>query len=138
VRRSRRLLAASLLPLVGIGAPATAWAAFTARASGTASATTLTLQAPATAGVTFTCPSNNANNSIGGVSITGWTAVTGATSYVILLTTPAGPTVTTTATGSSPQSLMVDRFPNKGTWTLTIVARVGTWTGPALSRSAVC
>lgn len=137
MRLSRRLLAASLLLLVGIGAPAAAWAAFTAKASGTASAATLTLKAPATAAVTFTCPSN-ANNSIGGVSITGWAAVTGATSYVILLTTPAGPTATTTATGSSPQSLMVDRFPNHGTWTMTIVARVGTWTGPALSRSTIC
>jgi hypothetical protein len=133
----RRLLAASLLLLVGIGAPAAAWAAFTAKASGTARAATLTLQAPANAAATFTCPAN-ANKTIGGVSITGWDAVTGATSYVITLTTPAGPTATTTATGSSQQSLTVDRFPNHGTWTMTIVARVGTWTGPALSRSAVC
>ena len=133
----RRLLAASLLLLVGVGAPAAAWAAFTAKASGTARAATLTLQAPTNAAVTFTCPAN-ANKSVGTVSLTGWDEVTGATSYVITLATPAGPTATTTATGSSAQSLMVDRFPNHGTWTVTIVARVGTWTGPALSRSAVC
>jgi len=94
----------------------------------------LTLQAPANAAVTFTCPAN-ANKSTVTVSITGWDEVTGATSYVITLVTPAGPTATTTATGSSPQSLTVDRFPNHGTWTVTIMARVGTWTGPALSRS---
>ena len=137
MRLSRRLLAASLLLLVGMGAPVAAWAAFTAKASGTARAATLTLQAPANAGVTFTCPKNK-NKSTGGVSITGWAEVTGATSYVITLTTPAGPTATTTATDSSPQSLMVDSYPNSGTWTLTIVARVGGWTGPALSRTTDC
>lgn len=137
-RAVRRLLAASLLLVVAVGAPAAAWAAFSAKASGTTRVGTLQLVAPADASGTFSCPSNNGMKN-GGVVVTGWTSVNGADSYTLTLDPPGNVSnVTRTVNTPSRQTLTPGSTPGKGTWTFTIVARAGTWTGPAFSQSFSC
>jgi hypothetical protein len=139
MRLARRLLAAALLLVVAIGAPAAAWAAFSTTATGSVRAGTLLLKAPASASGSFNCPARNATLPRGGVVVSGWDSVVGADSYTLTLDPPGSVTnVVKTATASSTQTLQPTTTPGSGTWTLTIVARAGTWTGPGWKQVFTC
>ncbi|QGN58397.1 hypothetical protein [Nostocoides sp. HKS02] len=135
--RPRASIAAVLAAVgaVGLASAPAAWASFASVATGSLSASTLGLAAPGTVSAAFTCPTGSVK--FGSANVASFTAVPRATSYALTLTTPNG---SATQTVPTPQqvTLSVAGFPNKGLYTLTIVAHVATWTGPAYTQTTTC
>lgn len=136
-RRPRASVAAAVavVAVLGLASAPAAWAAFTSVATGSITVSTLSLAAPGTVSAAFTCPTGSVK--VGSVNVSSFAAVPRATSYVLTLTTPNG---STNQTVSTPQqvTLSVAGFPNKGLFTLTIVAHVATWTGSPYAQATTC
>lgn len=136
-RRPHACIAAAIAVVgtFGLASAPAAWAAFASVARGSLTASTLSLAAPSTVSAAFTCPTGSTK--VGSVTVSSFAAAPRATSYVLTLTTP---NATTTQTVAAPQqvTLSVAGFPNKGQYTLTIVAQVATWTGSAYTQTTTC
>lgn len=129
-----RALVTVLAALVLVLTPAIAQAAFKAATTSPMSIGTYAIPAPATATWTHSCSSNGRSYTL---NLTGYAHVSKAGSYLVIITAPDG-------TASSPQVITSDTLTltqtstRRGTYTFTIQARVGTWTGAAFTGSDTC
>lgn len=132
-----RASAAFVIALLLVMAPQLAEATFTSLGSSSQSVGTFKLVAPATVTTTSNCPPSAKKS--GSVNVSDFGAVPRATSYVLTVTSPGGNTYTVTVTSRS-AFLSVSDFPGSGagTWTLTIKAELGPWTGPPLVYTFRC
>jgi len=123
-------LAAGLLILT----PAIAHAYFTTATTASVTAGTYQIPAPASADWTHGCSPNGRNYTL---NLTGHALVSRATSYRLIITAPDGST-------SAPQDFTGDMVTvtkssaRRGTYTFTIQALVGSWTGAAYTGSNSC
>jgi hypothetical protein len=114
--------------------PAVAHAYFTTATMAAVTAATYRIPAPAGADWTHSCSPNGRNYTL---NITGYAHVSKATSYRLVITAPDGSTSsphdftggTTTLTKTSAR---------RGTYTFTLQALVGSWTGTAYTGSNSC
>jgi hypothetical protein len=129
-----RGLAAVLAALVLTLTPAIAQAAFKAATTSPMSVGTYAIPAPATATWTHSC---STNGRIYTLNLTSYGKVSKASSYLVIITAPDGTT-------STPQIITSDTLTltqtsaRRGTYTFTIQARVGTWTGAPFPGSDIC
>jgi hypothetical protein len=128
----RRLALAALLAVLVALVPGAAFAKFSRTSGATVSVGTASLGTPATATLTKSCPFIIF---AGSLKVT-FPDVPLAESYVVTLDPPSGSTTSKTVTsGSAGASFSLSR---SGTYGVTVVAMVSSWTGPALSRSFTC
>jgi hypothetical protein len=123
------LTAAVLIALV----PAVAQAAF--RATATASFTASTYEIPAPASITGTYSCGTKPNSYN-LNMTAYGKVAKATAYRLTITAPDGTSTSQTITGNTLN--LTKTSARAGTYTLTLIALVGTWTGDPLTRTYSC
>ena len=132
--RLRRLLAVPVAVALVLGAPGLAYATFTATTGGTLAVGTYSIPAPATATGSRTC--NNGNPKGITINITSFAAVSKATSYTATVTAPDG---TTTSKAVDPAGFTITKqYDKKGSYTLAIQAKVGSWIGTALPQTYTC
>lgn len=130
------VLAAVLGALLLILTPAAAEAAFRAATTSTVSVGTYMIPAPATATWTFTsCVKANFSRS-DTLSLTNYAKVARADSYLVTITAPDGTTSTRSITGNT--LTLTQNSRSTGTYTFTIQAVVGTWTGAPYTGSDTC
>ena len=133
VSRARRAVCATGMAMLLAGAPAIAQAAFSSKASGRLTASTLVLAAPVGASVTATCGSGRSLD----VTVNSYGTVPRATSYQFILLDPSGAAVqTTNGTDSA-------RPAAKGTWTYEVrgnytAAPGNVWTGVPYQGTVTC
>jgi hypothetical protein len=129
-----RLLAAAIPALLIVLSPAIAQAVFKAGTTSTMSVGTYAIPAPATASWTHNCSTNGRSYTL---NLTSYGHVSKAGSYLVIITAPDGTT-------STPQIITSDTLTltqssaRRGTFTFTIQALVGTWTGAAFTGSDTC
>jgi len=129
-----RVLTAAVPALLIVLSPALAQAAFMAATTSTASLGTYAIPAPATASWTHNCSTNGRSYTL---NLTSYGHVSKAGSYLVIITAPDGTT-------SNPQIITSDSLTltqssaRRGTFTFTIQALVGTWTGAAFTGSDTC
>lgn len=129
-------LAMVLAPAATAVGPAGAWAAFTGTRSAALQASTYAIPAPAGLAADFVC-------SLVGQGVTatvlGFGSVDRATSYVITLTAPDGTSSSTTVLVPGP-AVLSQSSQHKGNrvYTLSVRARIGTWTGAPATRTHRC
>jgi len=129
-----RVVAAVLAALVLTLAPAIAEAAFNATTTSPVSVGTYAIPAPATATWTYSCSPNGKSYTL---NLTGYGKVSKAGSYLVIIKAPDGTT-------SAPQIItgntltLTQTSATRGTYTFTIQALVGTWTGAAYTGTDTC
>ncbi|RKR12681.1 hypothetical protein [Arthrobacter oryzae] len=135
----RGLLAIPLAVGLVLGAPGLALAAFTARTTASLNVGTYTVPAPASINGTLVCTTIQGKKGAS-ISFTGFAAVDRATGYTATLSSPTGPTaVAAIADGDTSQGMtLLSKGSGKGTYTFTLSAAVGSWTGPALQQAVTC
>jgi hypothetical protein len=127
------LLAVPVAVALVLGAPGLAYATFTARTTAALSVGTYKVPAPASINGTLQCTSTGKGATI---TFTSFGLVDRATSYAATLTQPGEtPTVTPVAVGSN---VSMTNWGGKGTYTFSLYARVGSWTGAPLERAVTC
>ena len=132
--------AAVLSAALAVGlSPAEAWAAFTRTASASLTASTYTIPAPAQGSVSasYLCTNNGKDAT---ATVIGTANVNRATGYVITLTAPDGTSSSTTTTSLLQTAVLSasSRSAAGRTFTLTVRARMGTWTGAPLTLTHTC
>lgn len=133
VSRAWRAVFVTGMAILLVGAPAIAQAAFTGKASGQVTGSTLTLAAPTGASVTAVCASGRALD----VTVTSYGTVPRATSYQFTLLDPNGTAVPTTGGSYSAHPAA------KGTWTYQVrgnytAAPGNVWTGTPYQGTVTC
>ena len=132
--RLRRLLAVPVAVSLVLGAPGLAYATYTAKTGGSLAVGTYSIPAPATATGSRTC--NNGNPKGITINITSFAPVSKATSYTATVTAPDG---TYTSKTVEPSGFTITQpYEKKGSYTLAIQARVGSWTGAAFPQTYSC
>jgi hypothetical protein len=116
-----------------VGAPAIAQAAFSGKASGQVTASTMVLAAPSNASVTATCTTGRSLD----VTVNSYGTVARATSYQFILLDPSGAAVQTTNGSYSAHPAA------KGTWTYQVrgnytAAPGNVWTGAPYQGTVTC
>ena len=134
-RRPFRVLLGFVIAVLLVIAPQMAQATFTSKGSAQQSIGTFQLTAPASVTGTYRCP--RASDKTGIVKITDFGAVPRASSYLLTLNSGGGNIASETVANRS-ATLHIDEKPKKGTWTLTIRADLGNWSGPNLTRTFQC
>lgn len=131
--RLRRLLAVPVAVALVLGAPGLAYGAFTARTTAALGVGTYKIPAPAFISGTLMCINGGKGATI---TFTGFGLVDRATGYSAALTRSGGTTL--------PQSVRADRSETvtnsggRGTYTFTLFAKVGSWTGTPLEQTISC
>ncbi|SDP56358.1 hypothetical protein SAMN04489867_2937 [Pedococcus dokdonensis] len=129
---TRRLAMAAVLAVLVALVPGAAFAKFSRTAGSTMSVGTATLGMPSTATLSKSCPFLIF---AGSLKVT-FPDVPLAESYLVTLDPPSGTVTSKTVTsGGAGATFSLSR---SGTYDVTVVARVSSWTGPALSRSFTC
>lgn len=129
---TRRLALAAVLAVLVALVPGAAFAKFSRTAGASVSVGTATLGTPSTATLSKSCPFIIF---AGSLKVT-FPEVPLAESYVVTVDPPSGATTSKTVTsGSAGATFSLSRG---GTYLVTVVAQVSSWTGPALSRSFTC
>ncbi len=128
----RRLALAALLAVLVALVPGAAIAKFSRTSGASVTVGTASLGAPSTATLTKSCPFIIF---AGSLKVT-FPDVPLAESYTVTLDPPNGANTSKTVTsGSAGASFSLSRT---GTYGVTVVAQLSSWTGPALSRSFSC
>jgi hypothetical protein len=131
--RLRRLLAVPVAVALVLGAPGLAYGAFTARTAASLSVGTYKIPAPAFIGGTLECTHTGKGATI---TFTGFGPVDRATGYSAALTRSGeSPAPRSVSAGSS---VSITNWGGRGTYTFTLSAKVGSWTGTPLVRSIDC
>jgi hypothetical protein len=132
--RLRGLLAVPVAVALVLGAPGLAYGAFTARTT-TASLSVGTYKIPAPASIdgTLHCTDTGKGATI---TFTAFGLVDRATSYVATLALSGDTPALTPITAGRQVSMTA--WAGKGTYTFTLSARVGSWTGAPLVRTVTC
>ena len=135
----RGLLALPVAVALVLGAPGLAYATFTARTTAALSVGTYKVPAPASIGGTLQCATDQGRKGAS-IDFTGFTAVARATGYTATITSPdAIQAVTDIAEGDTSRGMkLLSKGSGKGTYTFTLSARVGSWTGPELKQTVDC
>ncbi|MFE4543012.1 hypothetical protein [Arthrobacter sp. NPDC056727] len=133
VCRIRRAVCATAVAMLLAGGPAIAQAAFSGKASGQLTASTLVLALPVGASVTATCGSGRSLD----VTLNSYGTVPRATSYQFILLDPSGAAVQTTNGTYSAHPA------TKGTWTYQVrgnyaAAPGNVWTGTPYQGTVIC
>ncbi|MCO4256692.1 hypothetical protein [Pseudarthrobacter cellobiosi] len=129
-----RALATAIAALVLVLTPAIAQAAFKAATTSPMSIGTYAIPAPATATWTHSCAGNGRSYTL---NLTGYGKVSKADSYRVIITAPDG-TTSTPQTITSDTLTLTQTSTRRGTYTFTIQALVGTWTGTAFTGTNTC
>ena len=129
----RGLLALPIAVALVLGAPALAYATFTARTAAALSVGTYKIPAPASINGTLQCTNTGKGATI---TVTGFGLVDRATSYAATLTLPGETPTLTPVTVDHEVSLT--NWGGKGKYTFTLSAQVGPWTGTPLKRTITC
>jgi hypothetical protein len=129
---TRRLAMAAVLAVLVALVPGAAFAKFGRSAGSTVTVGTATLGTPSSATLSKSCPFLIF---AGSLKVT-FPEVPLADTYLVTVEPPSGSATSKTATsGSTGATFSLNRT---GTYTVTVVAQVSNWTGPALSRSFSC
>jgi hypothetical protein len=133
VSRAWRAVCVTGMAMLLVSAPAIAQAAFSSKASGQVTASTLVLAAPTNASVTATCATGRALD----VTVNSYGTVPRATSYQFILLDPSGAAVQTTNGSYSAHPAA------KGTWTYQVrgnytAAPGNVWTGTPYQGTVTC
>lgn len=130
------VLAAVLAALLLILTPAAAEAAFRAATTSTVSVGTYMIPAPATATWSFKNCGRIKYFRSNTLSLTNYAKVPRADSYRVTITAPDGTTSTRSITGNT--LTLTQTSSSTGTYSFTIQAVVGTWTGAPYTGSDTC
>ncbi|MDQ0851426.1 hypothetical protein QFZ65_003364 [Arthrobacter sp. B3I9] len=134
VMRLRGPLAVLVAVALMLGVPSLANAAFTSRTTATVSAGTYKIPAPASINGTLQCTTNG--QTMGAtIKFTEFAKVARATGYTATLKGPGGVATMPVAAGATIQMSVSG---SAGTYTFSLVARVGSWTGTPLEQSVTC
>ncbi|NUP73641.1 MAG: hypothetical protein HOQ07_03180 [Sinomonas sp.] len=125
------LLAAALLFV----APTAAEAGFTSTSTAALSASTYSIPAPASVNATYVC---NPNGKLITITVAGYAKVPRATAYTFTVTAPDGTSSSTTTTQDAVVLTQTSANVGNRTYTLTVQAQLGTWTGSPLTVVHVC
>lgn len=128
-----RVLTSAIPALLIVSSPAIAQAVFRAGTTSTVSVGTYAIPAPATATWTHSCSPNGRSYTL---NLTSYGKVSKAGSYLIIITAPDGSYTPKTITSDT--FTLTQTSSSRGTYTFTIQALVGTWTGAAFTGSDVC
>lgn len=134
--RLRGLLAVPVAAALVLGAPGLAYAAFTAKTTASLSVGTYKVPAPASIDGTLQCNVRGAKGA--GITFTVFAEVDRATGYTATLTPPTGSPSVVPLTGSGQNQVTMGSNIGKGTYTFTLTAKVGSWTGTALQQTVTC
>ncbi len=119
-----------------LAVPGLASAAFTASASAGSGLQVGTYLIPAPGAYTASRTCIASPRSIR-ITATSFPAVAKATSYVATVTAPDGTSSATTVTPAAGYNI-TKTSTTGGTYSIALVANVGNWTGPALTKTFVC
>jgi hypothetical protein len=100
---------------------------------------TYKIPAPASINGTLECTTIQGKKGAS-ISFTGFAAVGRATKYTATLSSPSGPQAVTeiAVEDTTHQVMLLSKGNGKGTYTFTLSAGVGPWTGPALQQTVTC
>jgi hypothetical protein len=131
--RLRGPLAVLVALALMLGVPSLAYASFTSRTTATVSAGTYKIPAPASINGTLQCLTNGQAGAT--IKFTEFAKVARATGYTATLKGPGGVATMPVAAGATIQMSVSG---STGTYTFSLVARVGSWTGTPLEQSVTC
>lgn len=137
--RLRGVVALPLAVALVLGAPGLAIAAFTARTAASVTVGTYKIPAPTSINGQLECISIQGKKGAA-ITLDGFSQVDRATGYTATLMSPSGAKdVTTLAVGDTSRVIrLVSSGSGKGTFTFSLSAQAGPWTGPPLQRSVSC
>ena len=132
--RLRGLLAVPIAAALVLAAPGLAYATFTARTTAAVSVGTYKIPAPASISGALECTKQGRG---GTITITDFGLVDRATKYTATLTLAGGVPVVVLVTAD--KDVTVTNYGGKGTYTFTLTASVGSWSGESpLVRTISC
>lgn len=141
--RLRALLAVPVAVVLVLCAPELAQAAFTAKTAATMSVGTYKVPAPASINGTLQCVKDGGQKGAS-IRFTDFADVARATGYTATLTSASGSQSVTriAAGGTNGTTVMLMSTNGNGggqvTYTFTLAAQVGSWTGKPLTQSVTC
>lgn len=130
-----RLFAGFVLALFLAAIPAMAQAAFRATTTGSFTASTYVIPAPATIAGTYSCDTTRPFGST--INVTSYGKVPRATAYQLTLIAPDGTSMSQTFTANTISMTKPSSLKN-GTYTYELSAMVGTWTGSPYRGTYTC
>jgi hypothetical protein len=133
--RWRGPLAVLIAVALVLGVPSLAYATFTAKTTAAVTAGTYKVPAPASFNGSLVCTKSG---DLTGATLTikEFGKVDRATGYTGMLQAPDGATATMQV--SSGSTVTVSTYGGEGTYTFTLTAKVGSWTGVPLERTVTC
>ena len=137
--RLRGLLAVPVAVALVLGAPGLAFAAFTAKTTAALTVGTYKVPAPASINGTLECTSIQGKKGAS-ISFTSFATVDRATGYTAIISSPNdAQAVSVIAVGdTSHGTTLLSKGNGRGTYTFTLTASVGLWTGEPLTQSVTC
>lgn len=137
--RLRGLLAVPVAMALLLGAPGLAYAAFTASTAAALTVGTYKVPAPASISGRLECTSIQGKKGAS-ISFTSFATVDRATGYTAVISSPNdAQAVSVIAAGdTSHAATLLSKGNGRGTYTFTLTASVGLWTGEPLTQSVTC
>jgi hypothetical protein len=134
----RGLLAVPVAVALVTGAPGLAYAAFTARTTAAVSVGTYKIPAPASINGTLHCTTTRGGQKGASITFTDISDVDRATGYTATITAPGGKKSNVLVSKEGNSYVGMYSGNGTGTYTFSVAAYVGSWTGLPLEQTVIC